>query len=216
MNAMDRIGIEAASCNTSPRNAARRTVHIAQSQTASAAAPSSPTSSRKHASVSSASRSSNGNNSIPKQSPVVFKVPSDRSLHTKAIGNWQALVDEGFTKGLAMALASNSEFAWRTWIIDNSGSMLIGDGHRIVETADRRIEGQDVTRWEELQQAVLYHVDLASILMSPTNFQLLNHPGERIGRSEFTVGNHGANKRMEDIIVAKSVYKGPILVVSPR
>jgi hypothetical protein len=70
--------------------------------------------------------------------------------------------------GLAMALASESDFAFRTWIVDNSGSMVTKDGHRIVETSRSKFQGQCVTRWEELVETVLYHAELASILRTPT------------------------------------------------
>jgi methylase of polypeptide subunit release factors len=67
--------------------------------------------------------------------------------------------------GLAMALASESDFAFRTWIIDNSGSMVTRDGHRIVETSDRR--GKAVRDAVEERETVLYHAELASILRTP-------------------------------------------------
>jgi hypothetical protein len=108
--------------------------------------------------------------------------------------------------GLARALASESDFAFRTWVVDNSRSMSTADGHRIVETSDRKIVGQEVTRWEELQETVVYHAELASILHSPTRFQLLNDPGEKVGKKEFIVGNQGCN-RLEEMLVAKSVMQ---------
>lgn len=46
-------------------------------------------------------------------------------------------------------------------MIDNSGSMVIGDGHRIVETSDRKIIEQAVSRWEEIQDTVFYHSQMA-------------------------------------------------------
>ncbi|EJK53127.1 hypothetical protein THAOC_27494, partial [Thalassiosira oceanica] len=39
---------------------------------------------------------------------------------------------QGYSTGLARALAENAaRFAFRFWVIDNSGSMRIGDGHRL-------------------------------------------------------------------------------------
>jgi hypothetical protein len=84
--------------------------------------------------------------------------------------------------------------------------MVTRDGHRIVATSDRRVEGQCVTRWEELRETVLYHAELASILRTPTVFQLLNDPGERVGKREFVVGKEGCN-RQEEMLLVKSVMQ---------
>ncbi|KAL7563549.1 hypothetical protein ACA910_002216 [Epithemia clementina (nom. ined.)] len=80
--------------------------------------------------------------------------------------------------------------AQRIWILDNSGSMAIGDGYRIVETSDGQIQGQVVTRWEELQQTATQQAELAAALRLPTQFRLLNHPGDRIGTQEFSLGTN--------------------------
>jgi hypothetical protein len=228
MNAMDRIGIEAGVCTTSIPHAARKgfsrhmpagaSSHVDAAKTksrASTAATSMPPGSSapmvafETDTVTTTSRSTAGRN-IPKHTPTpvspgvrksrVTSEPIRKSL--AMVRNWRELVEEGFSMGLARALASKSDFAFRTWIVDNSGSMLTGDGHRIVETSDRRVEGQCVTRWEELRETVMYHAELALILQTPTRFQLLNDPGEKVGKKEFTVGNQGCN-RLEEMLVAK-------------
>ena len=95
---------------------------------------------------------------------------------------------QGFPRGLATTIAtSKDEFEHRVWILDNSGSMIIRDGHRVVETSSRKVEGQVVTRWEELQQTVLYHAEMAAHLKLPTEFMLLNDPGEGCVQ-DFAVG----------------------------
>lgn len=101
------------------------------------------------------------------------------------------LREQGFTAGLAKALASNADsFDLRLWIVDNSGSMQIGDGHRVVEL-DGRIFMQPVTRWEELQDTVIYHAQMAALLHSYTKFRLLNDPGPAVGRREVAAGVPG-------------------------
>jgi hypothetical protein len=72
-------------------------------------------------------------------------------LGTARDGRLASFGREGFSMGLAMALASESDFAFRTWIVDNSGSMVTRDGHRIVRQ-DQKGGRQCVTRWEELMR----------------------------------------------------------------
>ena len=104
------------------------------------------------------------------------------------------LREQGFSTGLAIALHTNAMmFHSRIWIVDNSGSMEVGDGHRIVLTSDRRTVAQDVSRWEELQDTVAYHAEMAALLHSPTWFKLLNHPGPGFQRQDFSVGIPGSN-----------------------
>lgn len=104
------------------------------------------------------------------------------------------LREQGFSTGLAIALHTNAMmFHSRIWIVDNSGSMEIGDGHRIVLTSDRKTVAQDVSRWEELQDTVAYHAEMAALLHSPTWFKLLNHPGPGFQQQDFRVGGPGSN-----------------------
>jgi hypothetical protein len=107
------------------------------------------------------------------------------------------LRDQGFTVGLAKALASNANsFDQRLWVVDNSGSMQIGDGHRVVEV-DGKISLQPVSRWEELQDTVIYHAQMAALLKSYTRFRLLNDPGPSVGRREVAVGAPGRDVESE-------------------
>jgi len=106
------------------------------------------------------------------------------------------LFQQGFSTGLAKALSTNAlSFDHRIWVVDNSGSMQIGDGHRIVK-ATKSKSGMDFnsvscTRWEELQDAVRYHAQMAALLDSSTIFKLLNNPGSRIGPQQFSVAQTG-------------------------
>lgn len=67
-------------------------------------------------------------------------------------------------------------FPYRTWIIDNSGSMATNDGHRTVQHGDRASE-LSVTRWEELCETLMWHGNLAAELRTPIEFRFLNPPG---------------------------------------
>jgi hypothetical protein len=234
MNAMDRIGIEAAVCTApTPQHAARKgfpkhmpaeaspRVDVPKPKSGASAAAaaaaikypgiSTPKIVLDTDTVTTTSRSAAGRN-IPTPVQVssgAYKsnVGSDsiRPPH-KMVGHWRDLVEEGFSMGLARAVASENGFLFRTWVVDNSGSMVTKDGHRIVVTSDRRVEGQRVTRWEELRETVLYHAELASILRTPTIFQLLNDPGEKVGKKEFIVGKEGCN-RQEEMLAARSVMQ---------
>lgn len=103
------------------------------------------------------------------------------------------LSEQGFSKGLAKALVENAQsFDHRIWVVDNSGSMQIGDGHRVNRSEDA-ISMVPVSRWEEIQDTVIYHSQMAAVLNSYTRFRLLNYPGQMVGRQEFTVAKEGSN-----------------------
>jgi hypothetical protein len=103
------------------------------------------------------------------------------------------LLEQGFSLGLAKALAENAQsFDHRIWVVDNSGSMQIGDGHR-VNNADGKISMVPVSRWEEIQDTVIYHSQMAAVLNSYTRFRLLNDPGPAVGRQEFSVARQGTD-----------------------
>ena len=116
----------------------------------------------------------------------------------------QSLYRSGYTPGLVELLATHTQyFDARIWILDNSGSMAIGDGYRIVETSDQRTEGQTVTRWEELTQMVIQQAELAASLKLFTEFRFLNDPGPLVGEQTFAVG-HGKQVQQE-IIYARNL-----------
>lgn len=74
--------------------------------------------------------------------------------------------------------------------------MQIGDGHRVME-ASGKISMVPVTRWEELQDTVIYHAQMAAVLNSCTRFRLLNNPGRTVGRREVAVGVQGRDIKSE-------------------
>lgn len=89
-------------------------------------------------------------------------------------GHVQELIKEGYSTGLAQALSENAAtYDFRFWVVDNSGSMQIGDGHRFVSTTKKGgVKAVACTRWEELQGTVKYHAKMAALLDSPTIFQV--------------------------------------------
>ena len=129
----------------------------------------------------------------------------------------ESLRAKGYSSGLARELAANAlAFAHRIWVVDNSGSMQIPDGHRVMVTSDRKMDQQRVTRWEELQDTVSYHAEMAGILNSPTIFRLLNDPGVQVGPQELSVGLRGSQNVQEDIRHVRSVmYRAKPVGVTP-
>ncbi|KAL7553200.1 hypothetical protein ACHAWF_016482 [Thalassiosira exigua] len=91
----------------------------------------------------------------------------------------QRLVSQGFTRGHATSLAQTiKSFPLRIWVVDNSGSMQMTDGHRFVETKRTNdVRVVDCSRWKELQECIEYHAQLAAALEAPTTFRMLNDPG---------------------------------------
>lgn len=68
---------------------------------------------------------------------------------------------------------SKKAFAHHFWIIDNSGSMATSDGHRMAETKSRNtVKMVSCSRWEEIQECVSYHIQLAGLLETPTRFRV--------------------------------------------
>ena len=120
----------------------------------------------------------------------------------------QQLLEQGFSAGLAKALSHNADaFFKRIWVVDNSGSMQIGDGHRIViNSSNGKVEATPVTRWEEIQDTVIYHSQMAAVLYSPTHFRLLNDPGPAAGAQEFSVCEEGTDVE-QDIRTARRIIQ---------
>ena len=84
--------------------------------------------------------------------------------------------------------------------------MQIGDGHRIViNSSTGKVEATPVTRWEEIQDTVTYHSQMAAVLDSPTYFRLLNDPGPAAGAQEFSVCDGGDAE--QDIRKAKKIIQ---------
>eukprot|EP00545_Synedropsis_sp_CCMP1620_P009423 CAMPEP_0119015600 /NCGR_PEP_ID=MMETSP1176-20130426/11282_1 /TAXON_ID=265551 /ORGANISM="Synedropsis recta cf, Strain CCMP1620" /LENGTH=390 /DNA_ID=CAMNT_0006968907 /DNA_START=136 /DNA_END=1308 /DNA_ORIENTATION=+ len=147
---------------------------------------------------------------VPGDRPILMKgrssrvhVPSQKSYKLRD-DELLALQDQGFPRGLAKTLThNNSAFPVRMWVVDNSGSMRIADGHRIVETrSSSNVKLVDCTRWSEIQQTVEYHARMAYLLKAPTVFRLLNDPGKIVGPQQFSIGEKGFNMLDDDLAVA--------------
>jgi len=96
-------------------------------------------------------------------------VPSEEILDEALV---KELGNQGFSLGLIKALQTNRQsFHYRIWIVDNSGSMAIGDGRTFALTSKGKIEARYVTRWEEIQETVLYHAELGTVYLSGSIFQ---------------------------------------------
>jgi len=124
---------------------------------------------------------------VPTAPPSPMSIDDDIDGHTSNEHVFEQLLEQGFSTGLAQALVASKEaFAMRFWIIDNSGSMLATDGHRLVDsTPSYRRDSKarfvvpsfymvNCSRWEEIRETVLYHVRLAALMEAPTRFRLLN------------------------------------------
>lgn len=100
--------------------------------------------------------------------------------------------------GLQEALQTNADvYLKHFWIVDNSGSMNMGDGHeqnllRIDCCGDAHAT-EDCTRWAEVQETVNCHAQLAAALGAPTDFKLLNPPKSG-GPQTFRVGYCGRRR----------------------
>ena len=119
---------------------------------------------------------------------------------------YEAMRDLGFSKGMAESLSQSiSEFALRIWIVDNSGSMAQNDGHKLIKDSSRISGTRSVpcSRWEELQDTVEYHADLAAHMKAPTSFRLLNPPGMLVGPQKFSIAQNGDSNIPEDLNIAK-------------
>jgi len=141
--------------------------------------------------------------------------PCSLYIFSTAKATFQSLYRSGYTPGLVELIATHAHhFAARIWILDNSGSMAIGDGYRIVETSDQRTEGQTVTRWQELTQMVIQQAELASSLKLFTEFRFLNDPGPSAGAQTFVVG-YGERVQQEVIHVRNLMLKSKPTGASP-
>ncbi len=104
-----------------------------------------------------------------------------------------------FPRGLANELGkTRSLFPARFWILDNSGSMLNNDGATF-----KRGTRVTCTRWQELEETVVYHAELAAILQATSHFLLLNDPGVRVGPRVFSIADEGKQATQETENVKK-------------
>ncbi|KAJ8612848.1 hypothetical protein CTAYLR_002092 [Chrysophaeum taylorii] len=130
--------------------------------------------------------------SIPMASKVVAveELPSNNRPRDEAIDIIRRM---GLPQGIAeQILKSTESFPVRYWIVDNSGSMSTGDGHRILTGPGGREGMVTCSRWDELGSAIMWHARLAVELGAYTEFRLLNAPGSgpQIVIAGTTVGSY--------------------------
>ena len=92
--------------------------------------------------------------------------------------------------------------------------MAIGDGRTFALTSKGKIEARFVTRWEEIQETVLYHAELAGTLGITTNFRLLNSLNNE--PDEFTVYANGPDGVNQELRCGRNViYRARPTGVTP-
>ena len=88
------------------------------------------------------------------------------------------------------------------WIVDNSSSMSVPDGNRMVETATQNdVRVVPCTRWDELKETVKYHARMSALLEAPTKFILLNNPadGQYNCPQEMSIAERGPDWVQDDL-----------------
>ena len=137
---------------------------------------------------------------------MVPKQPSTKQLNSHEI---DTLKSQGYTNGLIQSIARNNmTFPLRIWVVDNSGSMTINDGHRMVETANKQdVKFVNCSRWAEIRETVEYHAQIAALLEAPTVFRLLNDPGRMCGPQQFSIAERGPEYIAEDLNVALTTMR---------
>lgn len=77
---------------------------------------------------------------------------------------------------ISVLLKSCLRYPIRHFIIDDSGSMSINDGHKIIGAADDPKKQRIIkcTRWSELRDCLEFHAELSHAAKAPTIFRFLN------------------------------------------
>jgi hypothetical protein len=87
----------------------------------------------------------------------------------------RAMAGLGFPLGLSKELIESTvEFPVRFWVVDNSGSMNMNDGTRLVPNGAGRLTPVKTSRWTELSDTIMGIAELATTLGARTDFHLLN------------------------------------------
>lgn len=118
------------------------------------------------------------------------------------------LQSQGFPRGMIRALQVQKEFfPVRIWILDNSSFMNVRDAHILKGNYENT---DHVTRWEELQDCVAYHSDLAARFSLPSRYALLNDP--KVGPQYFSLAQTGNLPQEQQIlrnVMTRTVPHGP-------
>lgn len=94
----------------------------------------------------------------------------------------------------------------RIWVVDNSYSMQVRDGHRISGSTFSNLQKMDCTRWEEAQDRVAFHAYMAGCFGFPTRFNLVDS-STVVSQvpSCFSIAEHGPAAVQGEIQMAKQV-----------
>ena len=156
------------------------------------------------------SSSSNMHSQQQLREPIEHSNPQQEK-HTMMVDR---LVSElGYPTGLAKRLVTciQTQFVKHYWLIDNSGSMLTNDCVRMVpkdildvgasnlRNPKKLYDTVKCSRWNELENSIVSHIELASLLEIPTTFRLLK--GNK-GMQEFTI-----NQVPDDVEAAKAIVR---------
>jgi len=141
-----------------------------------------------------------------KKGPMVFSAAAAAAAtkdikiknKKKSHNAWDDVLGD-LPEGLRQTLMTNAseKFSKRFWIVDNSGSMAVWDGHTAL---DHDLE-HTYQRWDELQETVNCHAQLSAALGAPTDFVFLNPPQQHASdaannRKSFLGGwNHSSKKK---------------------
>jgi len=177
------------------------------------------------------------NNSAVSVSDASTRKPQSNSVkthHNHKSNDW--LKGFGLPRGLRDTLLRHIQevSCKRIWIVDNSGSMKILDGHEILASSPLpSVEGDknnnknpaattntklkpkmisstssSSTRWAEVQETVNCHAQLSSVLGAPTDFRLLNPPSNG-GPQKFRAGydNSASNSSTNKMVPSMSIFR---------
>ena len=122
---------------------------------------------------------------------------------------------QSFPKGVREQFVRSAEqFPHRFWIVDNSGSMSICDGTRLVKTQAGQLRRAQCTRWSELQETVRFHAEAAAALRAPTEFIMLN-PSSTTPQSVLVGGGNVAPEAMAAAAAAEVKHANELMETSP-
>lgn len=114
----------------------------------------------------------NNSASTPIAEGIVLEFPN---APQNEAGAREFLQANKWPKGLQDAFFQNlQKIPIRFFICDDSGSMSLGDGHRLV-TRDGISRFVSCTRWSELTSALTFHANIAKLANAPTQFRFLNN-----------------------------------------
>lgn len=152
----------------------------------------------------------------PLQQPPVASRPPARQLDANQI---RLLEQQGFTTGLIQAVSYYiNTIPLRIWVLDNSASMQVRDGHRITGSTFQNLTSSDCSRWEEAQDEVAFHAYMSGALGVPTRFNMVNTPASATAGvqlpSSFSVAENGPAAVQQELQMAKQIM-GQVIPTGP-